>query len=175
MRIRDLIGKRFCKLLVIRDLGSRQTGKRKYRWWLCQCDCGNHAEIRSTHLLSGQTGCGCGQKLPEGESAFNSLLDTYKRNARTRGLSFRLTKEQFRSITGEPCFYCKAGPSAIIERPRQNGIYVYNGIDRVDNTKGYSVSNCVPCCKICNWMKNDMDQKEFLTHVHKMTTVTTIS
>ncbi len=29
----------------------------------------------------------------------------------------------------------------------------YNGIDRVDNSKGYILSNCKPCCGHCNYIK----------------------
>jgi hypothetical protein len=39
---------------------------------------------------------------------------------------------------------------------------VANGIDRVDNTKGYSVDNCVPCCRRCNVAKADMTPDQFL-------------
>lgn len=37
-----------------------------------------------------------------------------------------------------------------------------NGIDRVDNTKGYSVSNCVSCCYDCNKMKGTLDYITFI-------------
>ena len=40
--------------------------------------------------------------------------------------------------------------------------YKYNGIDRVDNEKGYEEGNVVPCCKICNVAKHDMEQKDFI-------------
>ena len=46
-----------------------------------------------------------------------------------------------------------------------NGPYVYNGVDRVDNERGYSLENCVPCCKFCNRMKRDLGKKEFLEHI----------
>jgi hypothetical protein len=32
----------------------------------------------------------------------------------------------------------------------------YNGIDRVDNEKGYLVENCVPCCFTCNSLKKSV-------------------
>jgi hypothetical protein len=31
----------------------------------------------------------------------------------------------------------------------------------VDNTKGYTKENCVPCCKICNRLKSDLTKEEF--------------
>ena len=30
-----------------------------------------------------------------------------------------------------------------------------NGVDRIDNTVGYTVENCKACCKECNHMKNN--------------------
>ncbi len=42
-----------------------------------------------------------------------------------------------------------------------NGDFVYNGIDRLDNALGYTLDNCVPCCKRCNQAKNNMGLKEF--------------
>ena len=34
------------------------------------------------------------------------------------------------------------------------GSFTFSGIDRVDGHKGYSIENCVPCCKKCNLKKN---------------------
>lgn len=175
MKIVDLTGKRFGRLVVIRCTGSRKQGKRRFKFWLCQCDCGGFTEVRTAHLTTGQTsGCGCKQKLPKGESAFNALLASYKRNAKSRNLTFNLTKGQFKRLTQEPCFYCGTEPSMVVDRLRLNGIYVYNGIDRIDSSLGYSIGNCVPCCKTCNWMKCDMNQSDFLVHVHKICTVSSV-
>jgi hypothetical protein len=43
-----------------------------------------------------------------------------------------------------------------------NGEYLYNGLDRVDNTKGYIISNIVSCCGQCNRAKGILSQEEFL-------------
>ena len=40
--------------------------------------------------------------------------------------------------------------------------YTYNGIDRVDNSKGYTEENCVPCCADIDAMKMDLPKKRFL-------------
>lgn len=174
MKRTDLTGQRFGKLIAIRDIGSRQEGKRKYRWWLCQCDCGKFTKIRAGHLTAGQTGCGCKRKLPKGQSAFNSLYCTYQQNAKKRNRSFELSKKQFRQLTQEPCSYCGNEPSGIIERKKQNGIYVYNGIDRLNNFIGYTKENCVSCCKTCNMMKRDLTVKEFINHIKKIYTVSSV-
>ena len=35
------------------------------------------------------------------------------------------------------------------------------GSDRVDNSKGYTMENSVPCCKFCNLGKSVCDVQEF--------------
>jgi hypothetical protein len=39
-----------------------------------------------------------------------------------------------------------------------------HSIDRVDNSLGYVIGNCVPCCKLCNSMKSNLPKKTFLDH-----------
>lgn len=175
MRKKSLIGQRFGKLITIKDIGSKQEGKRKFRWWLCKCDCGKFTKIRAGHLIAGQISCGCQRKLPKGESAFNSLHSGYQRNAKIRNLSFELNKKQFRRLTQEPCFYCNNEPFGIIEIKKQNGIFVYNGVDRINNSIGYIKKNCVACCKTCNWMKNTMSYEEFIIHIKKIYTVSSVA
>ena len=43
-----------------------------------------------------------------------------------------------------------------------------NGIDRKDSTKGYSIDNCVPCCPMCNKMKQTFTEEEFLNQIAKI-------
>lgn len=75
----------------------------------------------------------------------------YKNRADKKGLAFELTKDDYRKVCGGACLYCGKASS---------GAHT-NGIDRVDNTKGYTVDNVVPCCSKCNYMKRDMTQEEF--------------
>jgi hypothetical protein len=44
------------------------------------------------------------------------------------------------------------------------------GIDRRDNSVGYLISNCAPCCKNCNLAKRDMSEAEFLRWVARIAT-----
>lgn len=56
MRVKDMAGMRFGRLLVRHREGSLQ-GKSA---WLCECQCGAHKVVRRDHLLSGGcTSCGC--------------------------------------------------------------------------------------------------------------------
>jgi hypothetical protein len=58
---------------------------------------------------------------------------------RARGLVFELTFEQFTHLVTQPCHYCGALPE--------------NGVDRLEASVGYTLSNCVPCCQPCNAKK----------------------
>jgi len=60
MSIKQLVGKKFGRLLVVK-LGSRGASGRIR--WLCLCDCGTEKEILSTSLVRGNTkSCGCYNK-----------------------------------------------------------------------------------------------------------------
>ncbi len=55
--------------------------------------------------------------------------------------------------------------------------YFYNGVDRVDKSIGYTKTNCVTCCSICNMSKRQLSLQEWLhwvdriyTHQHTVTT-----
>jgi hypothetical protein len=43
-----------------------------------------------------------------------------------------------------------------------------NGIDRIDSNKSYCIENCKACCATCNYLKNDLDIKDFMIHLVKI-------
>lgn len=45
---------------------------------------------------------------------------------------------------------------------------IYNGIDRIDNAKGYTIENSVTCCKRCNFAKRNMSYDEFISWGKKL-------
>ena len=57
---KDLTGQRFGRLTVLQKTDKRISERVV---WLCQCDCGNRAEVTSSHLANGNTSsCGCARK-----------------------------------------------------------------------------------------------------------------
>ena len=46
--------------------------------------------------------------------------------------------------------------------------FYYNGVDRVDNQKGYTVNIIVPCCKRCNVANSDLTLEEFYSWVQEI-------
>ena len=163
--VEDLTGLTFGKLTVI---GYERT--ESGIMWLSKCSCGNDkivrckgSELKSGHYVS----CGCfrARRLAFGENAFNRLYDSYKRRSKIKNFEFDFTKEEFKEITQESCFYCGREPFQKAP-PTLNtichGYYIYNGIDRIDSSKGYTKENSVPCCGQCNISKNNYTEQEFI-------------
>lgn len=100
-----------------------------------------------------------------GESSFNALYYIYIKNAEKRNIKFELTKDQFKKLTKEDCFYCLLPPNKKIKYKQYKGEYIYNGVDRIDSNKDYTQNNCVTCCTTCNMMKTNMNALNFLTHI----------
>lgn len=78
------------------------------------------------------------------------LLSIYN-GAKERNIEVELSKQEFIELLHKDCFYCRK-PHA-------------DGIDRIDSKKNYSKDNVVPCCGICNIMKNKFSQEVFFSHV----------
>ena len=165
-KIVDLTNKVFGRLSVVSYSGIKNNA----RTWRCLCTCGNYTVVRRGDLQSGKTqSCGClaleTRRLPTGEAAINKARNSYVQGANRRGYSWELSREEFVNITKQNCFYCDSIPSNCRDEKSQckNGSYTYNGIDRVDNTKGYTLANVVPCCKKCNTAKGNYSQQEFFS------------
>jgi len=98
--------------------------------------------------------------LKKGEAAANNLFANYKLRAKARGVKWELSKKDFLYLTSQVCFYCGSEPSNE-RRVKTNGSYKYNGIDRLNSSKGYHLKNCVSCCADCNTMKWEKTPEEF--------------
>jgi hypothetical protein len=181
---KDLTGQRFGRLVAVELTDERQNGGAV---WLCRCDCGTTIKMASASLRNGTRSCGClgfgpgrsatrrggvgslagGALTHERQLRHNteSRFDKYRRAALKRGYAWRLSFAEFTALISGECHYCGAAPAQ--EHVAQIGLtdgepLVYNGIDRVDNAKGYEAGNVVTCCGICNAAKMDRNQAEFL-------------
>ena len=181
----DIMGKKFGRLTVIK---REYPNRNRTAMWLCKCDCGKKKIIRGSALRNGQTkSCGClrkeisskkmkdnpigkigARRLIQGLSSFRETIASYRRRAKIRGLDFELTQEQFEKLTQKDCYYCGVKPNQKKKNSCNNGDYIYNGIDRVDNTKGYTIDNVVPCCGFCNMAKRNHTEQEFKDWVKKI-------
>lgn len=83
-----------------------------------------------------------------------SRYPSYRYGAKKRNLSFLLARDKFDEIMLSNCHYCNV-PRAF-------------GVDRKNSDKGYEDDNVVPCCKICNFMKRDIQYNDFILQVKKI-------
>ena len=85
------------------------------------------------------------------DGSFKRVFLKYRTSAMRRGIDWSLDTDQFERLTRlfSSCFYC--GDSAN-----------FMGIDRKDNHVGYTVTNAVSCCKLCNYFKCDLSVEAFL-------------
>jgi hypothetical protein len=79
----------------------------------------------------------------------------YKSGAMNRNYIFELSKDDIEKFWQMPCHYCGSEIETV-------------GLDRMDNSIGYTLSNIVPCCKKCNYMKKNMNYNEFIGHCIKI-------
>lgn len=83
----------------------------------------------------------------------------YRYSAKNRGHTFNLSLNEFKSIiVDQTCTYC-GEPDNI-------------GIDRIESDIGYELNNCVAACSTCNFIKQSMTQKEFISKIRKISIYT---
>ena len=181
----DLVGQNIGKLTVIRKLADIYVGERKVPIWEVKCDCGAIKSIRQPSLrgVKAIQSCGCllsehYRKLKEltkhrnsitsGEASFNSLYSSYKIRSISKNREFSLSKELFKSLTSQNCYYCGISPYKDYMPKRSNGGYIFNGLDRLDSTIGYTSTNIVPCCEICNKAKRNLTIEEFQVWIQRI-------
>lgn len=179
---KNIAGKQIGSLFIIE---RAPKGNSNHRYWKCRCSCGNIRVLGSSHIKKAAktTNCRCHTektaliklglaKTKKGELGFNKLYSVYKSSAKRRGYSFELDKKQFKELTQQKCHYCNEVPkqksqccnnkSPYKQETWEHSTFIYNGIDRKDNSLGYVVTNVVPCCKECNAAKSDTSYQQFL-------------
>jgi hypothetical protein len=154
-----------------------QPSGQKRAIWFVRCSCGIEKTCSTSTLLS-KNAISCGhvgaenrvksRVVKDAGAAKNYLFLSYKKRAEYRKLPFELDKDFFIELTQKDCVYCGAKPFSLRSGHGSAQSYKYNGLDRVDNSKGYEKDNVVPCCKICNQMKMDMKRSDFLAHIKRI-------
>jgi hypothetical protein len=105
-------------------------------------------------------------KLELGSNQFKSEVSTTKHPTLT--YSWGLTLEDYKELVTSPCYYCGNPPNQYPHGVllRKTGLK-RNGIDRLDNTKGYSSDNCVTCCRPCNLEKRSQTLNVFIENTRR--------
>lgn len=164
-KYKDITNQTFNRLTAIKPIGPNKWGG---YIWLFKCSCGKLKEIYASPIILGKVkSCGClnsenakikakkmGLNTNKGfeVSATNTKYNSYKNDALKRSYDFKLTFDCFKKLIKQNCFYCNLEPQ--LTRTNGKTPITMNGLDRIDNSKGYIESNTVSCCKTCNSSKH---------------------
>jgi hypothetical protein len=79
-----------------------------------------------------------------------------KKTAQRKGYVWELSSEQFEQLILSDCVYCAAPPAPV------------NGVDRRDNSQGYTVENSTTACAQCNYAKKTLSVQDFLSWARRV-------
>lgn len=142
----DLEGRKFGRLLVIRNTGRKQG---THAIFLCRCDCGNLIEIINSNIIRGNTkSCGCLMK----DRASEANLKHGDARSRLYGIWCGMKSRCLKSNDSAYKYY--GGRDIVICPEWKNNYLIFKawalangyadnlGIDRINNNGNYEPSNC---------------------------------
>jgi hypothetical protein len=178
----NYIGKVFGELEVLSRADDIITENYKYPAWNCKCSCEKIIITSSYNLKNGQTKS-CGHTFA------NNLIQHYidKGNynpplATAKDLYYSLYRdgniifEYFYKLSQMNCFYCGIEPcnkkrntkKKSSQYMKDNSLFIYNGLDKVNSKLSHNINNVVPCCYICNRAKLDRIIFEFFDYIFNL-------
>lgn len=174
--IKDNIGKKFGHLTI---LSKSNSDKYRRAFVTVQCDCGDIVEKHWQKILKNLTRT-CGKchfryKLPPNIGITNlpeeikakMLKLVYSRMKSEAKRRNRIIDLSFQAVTNFillPCQSCDDKWSTHITTTYNGEKYtlLYNGLDRIDNSRGYVPNNVITLCKTCNRMKLEQNLEEMV-------------
>lgn len=96
---------------------------------------------------------------PPNKKLFKYVAPIYRgiKNRKTN-----LTLQEFYDLSQLNCYYCDG------EASNKYGLFVYNGLDRVDSNFRYVHGNVVPCCRWCNSAKRNLELNKFSDWIYRL-------
>lgn len=143
-KIKNLIGERFGKLVVIGRTNIRTSGGILR---ICQCDCGNIINVRIGGLTSGNsTSCGCTrhEKLIKRNTS-HGMADKriYKIWKDMKGRCYRKKHKRYADYGGRGIEVCKEWRDDFLAFYHDMGDAPEGkSLDRIDNDGNYCLGNC---------------------------------
>lgn len=164
-KIGDVIGN-----YIILGPGERKNNSDTY--YLCRCKlCNSEKSVAKINLIKGKSlncrTCGSQRYWTSKTRDWTArVYKSYRGKAQKENRDFTLSREEFAEIIKQDCAYC--GDAGVNVVRKYYGTMLYNGIDRVDNSRGYTLDNVVPCCHFCNMAKNKHTREMFFDKVRKI-------
>ena len=145
-KVKDLTGKRFGRLIVLGLNGKAFNGKYQ---WDCRCNCGNCITVKGNSLTTGHTkSCGCLER----ESKIETSTTHGLRKHPLYGVWLNMKDRCYNPNNSHFKYYGSKGITVCDEWKDDfklfydwmidNGYYKGMSIDRIDNSLGYSPTNC---------------------------------
>lgn len=195
-RSKNIIGRTYGWITVLAYGREKKWRGKIFRQWRCKCICGKELYASLTELQKRLKSCGCGKKnnrhdyqRPDARSmSIKTLFQIYRNKAKARGIAFHLNLNQFSDAILDKCYYCGSEPfekfnvfinkaTGKVGKRRTHGMsriedawITWNGIDRIDSSGAYAIGNIVPCCKWCNFAKNDQAVEDFIKWAFRVRT-----
>lgn len=169
------VGSRWGRLTVVERIPVGEGKRSGYRF---ECDCGAQL-IARPYQIRGQDDPKCRacvdaerkgkpnlkNRIDPLERTINEQWNVFRKQARKKDQVF-ITRSEWLDLATSNCVYCGSRPSNVRKASAPHAKdFVYSGVDRIDSARGYSKDNCQPCCWVCNRMKGNMKESEFLQHI----------
>lgn len=178
-KIKDISGKKFNKLLVVKQVDKPEHRKKSTdTFYLCRCDCGREVITGACNLKKGHTkSCGCIIKESVSKRHWQGFegisLSFYHKImacAKRRNIDFNVSIEDIWNLFIKQNKKCALSGVDIIISGKGSKISCYfkdqtASLDRIDSNKPYTIDNIQWVHKDVNKMKQNFSEEEFLKWV----------
>lgn len=106
-------------------------------------------------MLNGEGGPFIGHRFTD---SCPSSYVKYSKRASNKKITFCLTLNEYEDLIKNPCYICG----------QMSDEYNINGIDRIDNNKGYTIENSASCCSTCNKLKKNYTLEKIAEQTKKI-------
>ena len=168
--IKDIKNKEYEFIKVLKETNRRSFGGNVI--WEIECCCGNK-KFWTKRQIERNKSCGCKRQELHRRKVWKGCgeisgqhFSSIRKNARDRGLSFKITvkdvweiflkQNRICPLSGEPLHFGT-------DSERQTA-----SLDRIDSEKGYTIDNVQWLHKKVNFMKQQFPEKDFLDWCRKI-------
>ena len=117
-----------------------------HTYWNCKCICGNFRSLQTYQLISGKvTSCGCKNSRPRKNPLISNHKRMYSLYSAMIARCHNPKSNSYKYYGQKGIFVCdewKDNFDSFAKWAENNGYNDTLSIDRIDNSKGYSPSNC---------------------------------